>query len=195
MSELVIGKDQSNLFHCIGISTTYKSTARAKVQTQQQSVLFECLDALFYVDSDSFIPLSLYTLHLGSFSHRSYGLFQGPSALLIGSILARESYDKETKEFSGILANTKHYHHATLNYLGNEEKKVKINDYNAAHVSQIREDLFCSSSWSMLFEDKATKLKNSIKARDAGLRGFLTLFVLIQSIGKFDRPFTAYRCY
>ena len=45
---------------------------------------------------------------------------------------------------------------------------------NAAHVSQLREDLFCSSSWSMLFEDKATKLKNSIKARDAALLGFLT---------------------
>ena len=53
---------------------------------------------------------------------------------------------------------------------------MKIDDYNAAHVSQLREDLFCSSSWSTLFEDKATKLKNSIKARDAALLGSLTTF-------------------
>jgi hypothetical protein len=79
--------------------------------------------------------------------------FAGPSALLIGNILARESYDKETREFSGNLANTKIYHDAALNYLENGKKWWKL---MTAKLHMFL-DLFCSSSWSMLFEDKAIK--------------------------------------
>jgi hypothetical protein len=53
------------------------------------------------------------------------------------------------------------------------KKLVKIDEYNAAHVSQLREDLFYSSSWSMLFEDKASRQEI------AALRGFLTFFGLV----------------
>jgi hypothetical protein len=71
------------------------------------------------------------------------------------------------------------------------KKLVKIDEYNAAHVSQLREDLFYSSSWSMLFEDKATKLKNSIKARDCSTPWLPDLLWFSLS-GKFDCPSTAY---
>ena len=53
---------------------------------------------------------------------------------------------------------------------------VKIDDYDAAHVSELREDLFALPHGPCCFEDEATKLKNSIKARDAALLGFVTTF-------------------
>ena len=53
---------------------------------------------------------------------------------------------------------------------------VKIDDYNAAHVSELREDLFALPHGPCCFEDEATKLKNNIKAKDAALRGSLTFF-------------------
>lgn len=98
----------------------------------------------------------------------------------IGNVLAKESYENQTKEFAGSLARTKkqsiqNAYHAALSYLENK-KMIVIDDYNASHVAQLKQDVLYSSTWSMLFKDKVAKLKNTIQAKDMAIRGFLNLF-------------------
>jgi len=98
------------------------------------------------------------------------------SRLTLGNMLARVSYDIETKEFIGSAAISKNLaienaYHNILRYLENE-KRIEIDDYNAERVSELKADMLFSKTWLMLFEDKAKKLKQYISAKNTALQRF-----------------------
>jgi hypothetical protein len=98
----------------------------------------------------------------------------------IGNMLNKESCDRETREFLGNSAPTKNLsienaYHTALKYL-ESENLVQIDDYNGQHVSQLRTDMLCCSTWLMLYEEKANQLKNDISAKNMALREFFSSF-------------------
>ena len=102
------------------------------------------------------------------------------SRLTLGNMLARVSYDIETKEFIGGAAISKNLaienaYHSILKYLENE-KRIEIDDYNAERVSELKADMLFSKTWLMLFEDKAKKLKQDISAKNTALQRFFHSF-------------------
>jgi len=102
------------------------------------------------------------------------------SRLTLGNMLARVSYDIETKEFIRSAAISKNLaienaYHSILTYLENE-KRIEIDDYNAERVSEQKGDMFFSKTWLMLFEDKAKKLKQDISAKNMALQRFFHSF-------------------
>lgn len=98
--------------------------------------------------------------------------------LEISNVLARDSYDRKTIEFSGKPAHTKtlsiqNAYDAVLKYL-EDERIIHVDDYNAVHVCELRHDVLRHSCWSMLFEDKVNKLQANIEEKDPSLRQALT---------------------
>ena len=114
-------------------------------------------------------PNCVLQLHVNIFGRGAYHV----SRLVIYWL--RESYDKETKEFSGNLANTKNYRSRCTKFPW-KRKNGENWWLQRCTCFWTQRRPFCSTSWSMLFEDEATKLKNNIKAKDAALRGSLTVF-------------------
>lgn len=98
----------------------------------------------------------------------------------IGNVLSKESHERETKEFSGKSAPTKkmsiqNAYATAVQYL-EDASMVIVDDHNASNVSRLKKELFCSDSWSMLFEYKAKKLSHTLATNNSKLRDFLLSF-------------------
>jgi hypothetical protein len=98
----------------------------------------------------------------------------------IGNVLSKESHERGTKEFSGKSAPTKkmsiqNAYAAAVQYL-EDASMVIVDDHNASNVSRLKKELFCSDSWSMLFEYKAKKISHTLATNNAKLRDFLLSF-------------------
>jgi len=84
-----------------------------------------------------------------------------------------KNHERETKEFSGKSAPTKkmsiqNAYAAAVQYL-EDASIVIVDDHNASNVSRLKKELFCSDSWSMLFEYKAKKLIHTLATNNAKL--------------------------
>ena len=98
----------------------------------------------------------------------------------IGNILCKETCKRGSKEFIGKPALTKklsihNAFSAAIKYL-EDESMIQVDDYNADNVSRLKQELFSSDSWSMLFEHKTKKLIHTINRNDAKLHDFIISF-------------------
>lgn len=80
-------------------------------------------------------------------------------------MLAKESYDRESREFRGQFASTKNAsienaYDTALRYL-DTEKIIKIDDYHASTVTRLKQVVFRSDSWAMLFQDTLASLRQT----------------------------------
>lgn len=103
----------------------------------------------------------------------------------VANMWARDSFQKETKEFYGEFASThvqsiQNAYHVALAYL-EKEKMVVINDYNSEYIMLLKSDLSRFKSWVMLRELDADSLRKKIKAVGVALRGLLASVTAILS--------------
>lgn len=102
------------------------------------------------------------------------------TTILIGGPVAKQFDGSDTKKISGSYGLTKklsvqNAYTAALQCLENK-RMVIVDDYNAPNVSRLKKELFCSNSWSMLFEYKADNLRSAVVAKNKALRSFLSSF-------------------